>query len=557
MKSFLALFILSFFIVAFGQEDFVPFLGPLAAICGFALFWQSLFYFDSVKTRFYISLTWFFFVQLIKLLWFANPEYLGPWIVVFYLFASLFIAFQFAFVCLLVKKEMNWLYILMCASVFTLMEYSRVHILMGFTWNPTGLALSSFVYTMQAASIAGIYGLSFLVFATNLTLLTLFSKVFQARRIAFLICLIILPYLYGFLQISILENKAQDRDKSLKALLVQTAILQADRIKTENNTYSLSPIEQWGKIINLIRPFQSERFDLVVLPEGAVPYPAFHPLYTHLSVVDLFYKNFGRASLKYLPALQEPYATWIMKGDEGKGFWAVGNAFIAQGLANVFKADLVGGFEVVEKSKKAVVEGFQSLLLFKHGKNSFERYDKQVLVPVGESLPFAWCEKLANYFGVTAFFTPGHEMKVLKSSVALGPSVCYEETYGHILLESKKLGAKCLVNITNDGWFPGIRLIKQHFSHAKVRCAELGLPLLRACTTGVTAAVDAFGREVKKIEPSSDPQAVALKVELPLLNFTTLYEKLGNALIVLTSISFIGLFLFVNRKNINFMFWKK
>jgi apolipoprotein N-acyltransferase len=557
MKSFLALFILSFFIVAFGQEDFIPFLGPIAAVCGFALFWQSLFYFDSIKKRFYASLVWFFSVQLIKLLWFANPEYLGPWIVVFYLFASLFIATQFALACLIVKKEMNWLYILMCASVFTLMEYSRVHILMGFTWNPTGLALSSFLYTMQAASIAGIYGLSFLVFATNLTLLSLFSKVFNLPKLALLICLIMLPYVYGFLQISILENTAEDRDKSLKALLVQTAILQADRIKTENNSHSLSPLEQWGKIINLIKPYHSEHFDLIVLPEGVVPYPAFHPLYTHLSVVDLFYKNFGRASLKYLPNLQEPYATWIIKENEGKGFWAVGNAFIAQGIANVFKADLVGGFEVIEKSKKGVVEGFQSLLLFKHGKTAFERYDKQVLVPVGESLPFAWCEKLANYFGVMAFFTPGNEMKVLKSSVTLGPSVCYEETYGHILLDSKRLGAKCLVNITNDGWFPGIRLIKQHFSHAKVRCLELGLPLVRACTTGVTAAVDAFGREVKKIKPTKDPEAEALNVELPLLNFTTLYEKVGDSLIVFMSIGFIGLYLISNRKNINFTFWKK
>lgn len=548
MKLFLTLFFLSFVIQAFGQEDFIPFLAPLASFLGFALFWESSLFFEKTKQRFYAALLWFFLVQLVKLLWVASPEHLGPWIIFFYFFASLFIAFQFALVCLLIKKEMNWFYIFMVASLFTLMEYSRVHILMGFTWNPSGLALAAYDYTLQVASIAGVYGLTFLVYLTNLILFKLINEKIRTKNVAIFLSLLVFPYIFGFVNISIHERDAKDKESSIKALLVQTAILQGDRVKLEGRESSLTPLEQWAKIFGIIKPFRSKKNDLLILPEGVVPYPVSNPIYTHLSVVDLFYKNFGRSSLKYLPPLNDSYAKWIVSEDLNGGFWAVNNAFVAQGLSNYFKADLMAGFEVVERSKNGQLEGFQSLILFKPGKQIQDRYDKQILVPLGECLPFKWCEKLANYFGVTAFFTPGKESKVLDSKVLIGPSVCYEETYGHLLLKTKRMGAKCLVNITNDGWFPGIRLIKQHYSHAKLRAVELGVPLLRACTTGVTCAINAFGQKVAGIEPKSDPEAKALEVDLPLFDYTTLYEKTGDYLVVFMSVGFIFFYLIKNKK---------
>lgn len=538
------LFTVSALIVSLGQEDLLPIFSPLAAAVGLALFFIVNQKFDSLKKRFVFAFFWFFLVQAIKLIWVANPEHLGDWIILFYLFISGAIALELSLIYLLVKKEMSIYTILMVTALFTLGEVARIYVLMGFPWNPMGLALSSNIYSLQFASVFGVYGLSFLVYLTNLLFFTAYFKKKAKIEWIFAFILAFFPYIYGYADLYF--QKTAPLTPSLNVLLVQSGIT----LKDKTQSHLSSPIDQWDRILTLIQPYKEKNIDLIILPEGAVSYPSHAAVFSLESVQVLIEKHFGKEGLEHLPPLQEPVARKIYKNNVFQSFWGVSHAYVAHTICSLFQSDMLVGLEALEKKSSGKMEAFQSLFLFQPKTFAFQRYDKQVLVPLGEVLPFEWCESLANYFGVTAFFTPGSRMQLLSSKTLIGPSICYEEIYGNRVVEAKQLGAKLLVNVTNDGWFPGNRLSKQHLAHARLRTVENGLPLLRACTTGITAAIDSKGKTINQIAPMDPPAPSALNVRLNLEERETLYQKWGHWLLVSICIIFIllGLVRFYTKK---------
>jgi apolipoprotein N-acyltransferase len=121
----------------------------------------------------------------------------------------------------------------------------------------------------------------------------------------------------------------------------------------------------------------------------------------------------------------------------------------------------------------------------------------------------------------------------------MGISVCYEETYGHIMRENRQLGAQLLVNLTNDGWYPQSKLSQQHFYHAIPRTVENGIALVRACNTGISAAVDSLGRVVARLAADDGPEELqpeVLRVSVPTYHYFTLYSFWGDAFILSFSV---------------------
>src|SRR3569832_150145 len=109
-------------------------------------------------------------------------------------------------------------------------------------------------------------------------------------------------------------------------------------------------------------------------------------------------------------------------------------------------------------------------------------------------------------------------------------------------------GARLFVNVTNDNWYPHSRLPKQHYDLARAQAAATGLPLVRACNSGVTAFVNALGSEVAALGDWNKPAVLVGKI--PLYSIETLYTLWGDQGIIVISIFFLSLSVFINRKSL-------
>jgi len=81
----------------------------------------------------------------------------------------------------------------------------------------------------------------------------------------------------------------------------------------------------------------------------------------------------------------------------------------------------------------------------------------------------------------------------------VGPLICYEVIFpGHVV--DREHRPQWLLNLTNDGWFGTSTGPYQHFTAARLRAVEEGLPLVRAANTGISGLVDPYGRVLAQIE---------------------------------------------------------
>ena len=101
--------------------------------------------------------------------------------------------------------------------------------------------------------------------------------------------------------------------------------------------------------------------------------------------------------------------------------------------------------------------------------------------------------------------------------------------------EGRVKGARLFVNVTNDNYYPDSSLHKQHLFHARVRAVENGTPLIRSCNSGISAAIDSFGRIVAKMEEtrnSVNSKGGVLNCRLNTYTFPTLYTFWGEGFII-------------------------
>ena len=149
--------VVSFLLVALGQNAWYSWCGPLAASFAFAIHWKTL---DSLSQRqaSWVSFFWFLGVSLLQLSWMTDREYQGLYIVFVYLLISLACAWQFSFFSKKIRTslKLNGIAILGLCSLWTLMEWARLHFLCGFAFNFVGLSLSCHLFSLQLASVFGV-----------------------------------------------------------------------------------------------------------------------------------------------------------------------------------------------------------------------------------------------------------------------------------------------------------------------------------------------------------------------------------------------------------------
>lgn len=541
MKHFF-LAALSFVIVAFGQPAWSPELGILASSIGYALFFSILLEIPSTKRRFLLSFFWFFCIQLFQLSWLISHPY--SYIYGVYFFLASAIAAQFGLLGMLItperiKKGIN---LLGLAGLFTFFEWSRLFFLSGYSFNPVGLALSSTLLGMQLASMIGMFGLSFVVILTNLLVLRFWTSrnLFNAAT-----CMIVLllPYGYGYFHIARhrpgIEQALKAPTTTLNALLVQTAFPTEETLPFASlKDYVAYVQNEWIEILKVLKLHESQPIDLIALPEYVVPFGTYIAVFPIDEIKASMIKIFGDKIQGAFPPLNEPLAL------EVHNRWLVTNAYICQTLANFFHADLVVGLQDDQWITEKDSVSYSAAFYFWPGGEMGLRYEKRVLLPMAEYIPFQFCQDLAKRYGISGSFLAGDGAKVFPGSKApFGLSICYEETFGDLMRENRVKGAEVLINLTSDVWYPNSRLPKQHFDLARLRTVESGIPLIRACNTGITSALDSLGEIVGSIPEEEEWVRQGLFVKVPLYHYSTLYSKWGDAPVIIFSL-ISALFLF-------------
>jgi len=186
---------------------------------------------------------------------------------------------------------------------------------------------------------------------------------------------------------------------------------------------------------------------------------------------------------------------------------------------------------------------YNSLAVFDGDGRPIAVYDKSHLVPFGEYLPFqAFLEGigLSSLTRQRGGFATGPEPRPLLAVPGLpraGPLICYEVVFPGIAARSAGR-PDVMINVTNDGWFGNSTGPRQHLHQARLRSVEEGIPLIRVANNGISAAYDAYGRELARIDLDV---AGVVDTGLPGRLDPTVYARMGDLVFALIAAALLAL----------------
>lgn len=191
---------------------------------------------------------------------------------------------------------------------------------------------------------------------------------------------------------------------------------------------------------------------------------------------------------------------------------------------------------------------YNSTYLIRGGRALPDRYDKLHLTPFGETMPYIsrWkgLESLFLRIGIGAAgmafnLDPGervvtHELDTDGGAVRIATPICFEGIMPGVCRRLAYAGgerrAGLFAQLTNEGWFGTFDAGReQHLQIVRWRAIELGIPLVRAANTGISAGVDADGRVIDRgVEGGPTNVDGVLWTTLPLTHGATIYGWLGD-----------------------------
>jgi apolipoprotein N-acyltransferase len=188
---------------------------------------------------------------------------------------------------------------------------------------------------------------------------------------------------------------------------------------------------------------------------------------------------------------------------------------------------LVGTDEFERSQDGAPPRYFNSAVLVGTDGLSRAPYRKMQLVPFGEYVPL---KKLLFFVGplieAVSDFSAGTDPVVFDvDGRRVSVAICYESVYPWISRQFVQRGSQLLATITNDAWFGTSSAAPQHFEQGALRAIEQGRYVVRSANTGISGAVDPYGRTIATT-PLFTPEAITVDVRL--LDHRTIYSWIGD-----------------------------
>jgi apolipoprotein N-acyltransferase len=359
------------------------------------------------------------------------------------------------------SQRMSWA--VRAAAIWVAWEMILARIFGGFPWNLLADSQYRIVPLIQFASFTGVYGISFLVTWTSVSLLcgvaTILGKPSQRSpwmtEIILPFTAVIVAMFYGFHQLA----RPFTEDREIKVTLVQPSIPQTMIWDESKN------VERFVELMQLSERALAEPADVLIWPEASLPGS---PIYQG----------------ELAPAIAD--------------------------LARRHHASLIIGADDVAVSSADTNYYNASFLINAEGKIA-SRYRKRGLVIFGEYIPLEHSLPFIKMLTpITGSYTAGDEPVQFELKGSSGPMsvsafglhrkvqcsvlICFEDVFPHLARKSVQPDTDFLVNITNDGWFGEGAAQWQQAAAATFRTVENGVPLIRCANTGITCWIDANGR---------------------------------------------------------------
>lgn len=336
------------------------------------------------------------------------------------------------------------------AALWTLAEWARGAVpLGGFPWNLVGYTWAFSDELIQVASVVGVFGLSgWTIFAAALPgslIVGSASRLQASVWVGAVIAVFGLAWLFGSDR---LGNDSQTMVANVTLRLVQANVLQGE--KQDPNLSRQRLLDH----IELSRTHSDRPITHIIWPETAVAFPL------------------GRTpTIREFVSQVVPENGLLLTGAIRRQLGQSGEDVIWNGLAVVnAHGEVIGS------------------------------YDKRKLVPFGEYIPFRKWIAFAKIITGGLDFSSGKGPTNLTISglPTFRPLICYEAIFPGSIIDGPDR-PKWLLNLTNDGWFGYTSGPYQHFTQARMRSVEEGLPLVRSANTGISAIVDPYGRVVASL----------------------------------------------------------
>jgi len=372
---------------------------------------------------------------------------------------ALWMALNTGLVCLLVPAAFRWGSggAVALAAAWVSLEYVQTLLPFGFPWSLLGYAAGRSPAMMQAADLAGVWGLSFLAVFVNGAIavrLAMGRRGLPAATVA--AGLLVATLLYGGFRLAQAPPLGESSAGSPSADWIDVAGVQGNveqsRVWAPTELFSILQ-----EHVDLTLAAAADGADLVMWSESSVPIPA--GLEGDLSTKRMLSQLASSAGITMV--VGSPHVEYDAAGD-----------LFATNAALVIASD---------------------------GRWT-GRYDKVHLVPWGEYVPLRWAfgfvaplvEGIAGFrhgeTGQELFGDPGNGIP------PFGTAICYEVVFPDHLRRQVADGATFLTTITNDAWFGETSAPYQHFAMAQLRAVENRRYLVRAANTGISGAVDPWGR---------------------------------------------------------------
>lgn len=350
-------------------------------------------------------------------------------------------------------RRISWA--LASAAMWVAVEMFLARIFGGFPWNLLGDSQYRMTPLIQLASATGVYGVSFLVVWTSVSLIGVaMAAVGRPGVRQVLFAELIIPmatvaalYAAGYRKLA----RGEPPRPGVTVALVQPSIPQSVIWDAAEDS------RRFQQLLELSQRALSNKVDILIWPESSVP----------------------------------GFIRWDANFAEG-----------IEGLARSNHTWMIIGADDYEAPPGAKTLGdcdlFNSSFLINQDGMITGQYRKQRLVMFGEYVPFTRVLPFMKYLTpIGQGFVPGPgpvPFNLTNLNVKVSVLICFEDIFPQLARKYVRDDTDFLVNLTNNGWFGEGAAQRQHAAAAIFRAVENGVPLVRCSNNGLTCWVDAKGR---------------------------------------------------------------